>query len=259
MDSKAAFPMIGTVNDLRVIGGALHTRTRACNAAPVRCHYPNEALNQQLGARADAIAPRAITDHYPVIRLLLSLFAAVRVFFRSRTDIALEVLALRQQVAVLKRKRPRPRLMPLDRLFWTVLRKTWSRWRDALVIVKPETVVGWHRAGFRLYWRWKSRPRGGRPRITPELRALIRRLAQENTDWGAPKIHGELQKARLCAVRTNRRTLSVANAASGQRSQEMARISSQPSRGDRRLRLLHRSDRDLPSLVLFLRHRARTP
>ena len=135
-------------------------------------------------------------DHrrLPVIRLLLSLIAAARVFFRSRADIALEVLALRQQIAVLKRKRPRPRLSPLDRLFWTVLRTTWSHWRDALVIVKPETVVGWHRAGFRLYWRWTSRGRGGRPRITPERRALIRRLAQENTGWGAPRIHGELQK-----------------------------------------------------------------
>src|SRR5215831_8967925 len=133
-------------------------------------------------------------DDYPVIPVLLSLIAAARVFFQSRTDIAIEVLALRQQVAVLKRKRPRPLLRPLDRLFWTVLRTTWSRWRDALVIVKPETVVGWHRASFRLYWRWKSRPRGGRPRITPELRALIRRLAQENTNWGSPKIHGELQK-----------------------------------------------------------------
>src|SRR5499433_3442455 len=107
---------------------------------------------------------------------------------------AVEILALRQQVAVLKRSRPRPPLHALDRLFWTVLRATWSRWKDALLIVKPETVVGWHRAGFRLYWRWKSRPRGGRPRITPEVRALILRLAQENADWGAPKIHGELQK-----------------------------------------------------------------
>jgi hypothetical protein len=107
---------------------------------------------------------------------------------------AIEVLALRQQVAGLKRKWPRPPLRPLDRLFWTVLRRTWSRWQDALVIVKPETVVGWHRAGFRLYGRWKSRPRGGRPRITPEVPALIRRSAQENTDWGAPRIHGELQK-----------------------------------------------------------------
>src|SRR5690349_7498834 len=121
----------------------------------------------------------------PVIAVFLSLFAAVRVFFLTRTDIAIEVVALRQQVAVLKRKRPRPRLSPIDRFFWTLLRTSWSRWRDALVIVKPETVVGWHRAGFRLYWRWKSRPRGGRPKITPELRALIRCLAQENTQCGA--------------------------------------------------------------------------
>jgi hypothetical protein len=79
-------------------------------------------------------------------------------------------------------------------LFWTVLRATWSGWKDALVIVKPETVVGWHRAAFCLYWRWNFRALGGRPRITEEIRALIRRLAQENSDWGAPKIHGELQK-----------------------------------------------------------------
>jgi hypothetical protein len=129
-----------------------------------------------------------------VLPLILSLIAAARVFLQSRTDMAVEVLALRQQVAVLKRRRPRPQLRPLDRLFWTLLRVTWSRWKDALVIVQPETVVGWHRAGFRLYWRWKSRRRGGRPRITEEIRGLIRRLAQENSDWGAPKIHGELQK-----------------------------------------------------------------
>jgi putative transposase len=144
-----------------------------------------------------------------VLPLVLSLIVAARVFFQSRTDIAVEVLALRQQVAVLKRKQPRPRLHSLDRLFWTVLRRTWWRWRDALVIVKPETVVAWHRAGFRLYWRWKSRPRGGRPRVAPELRALIRRLAQENTGWGAPKIHGELQKLGfVLAERTVARYLS---------------------------------------------------
>jgi transposase InsO family protein len=129
-----------------------------------------------------------------VLSLVLAAFTAFRVYFRSRTDAALEVLALRQQVAVLKRRRPRPPLNPLDRLFWTVLRQTWARWKDALVIVKPETVVGWHRAGFRLYWRWRCRPRGGRPRIAEELRLLIRRLAQDNPDWGAPKIHGELLK-----------------------------------------------------------------
>jgi putative transposase len=129
-----------------------------------------------------------------VPEFILSVLAAIRVFFQSRTDTALEVLALRQQVAVLKRQRPRPKLNWRARLFWTVLRGCWCRWADVLVIVKPETVVGWHRAGFRLYWRWRSRPRGGRPKITDEIRKLIRRLAQENPEWGATKIHGELQK-----------------------------------------------------------------
>ena len=95
---------------------------------------------------------------------------------------------------MLKRKRPRPALNSLDRLFWTTLRHFWSRWSDVLVIVKPETVIHWHRAGFRLYWRWRSRRRGGRPKVTDEIRALIRRLAEENPDWGAPKIHGEMLK-----------------------------------------------------------------
>jgi len=125
---------------------------------------------------------------------VLALLVALRVFFRTRRDTALEILALRQQVAVLKRKRPRPPLNSVDRLFWATLRRIWSRWADVLVIVKPETVVGWHCVGFRLYWRWRSRPRGGRPKITDEVRALIWRLAEENPDWGAPKIHGELQK-----------------------------------------------------------------
>jgi putative transposase len=129
-----------------------------------------------------------------VPEFILSMVAVIRIFFFSRSDTALEVLALRQQVAVLKRKRPRPTLNSRDRLFWMTLRRFWSRWSDVLVIVKPETVIGWHRAGFRLYWRWRSRPRGGRPKITDEIRELIRRLAEENPDWGAPKIHGELQK-----------------------------------------------------------------
>ena len=98
-----------------------------------------------------------------------SILALIRVFLRSRSDTALEVLALRQQVAVLKRKRPRPTLNFRDRLFWTTLRRCWSRWSDVLVSVKPGTVIGWHRTGFRLYWRWRSRPKGGRPKITEEF------------------------------------------------------------------------------------------
>src|SRR6266852_5306679 len=100
-----------------------------------------------------------------MLDFLLAALAAVRVLVRSRSDTALEVLALRQQVAVLKRQRPRPTLTRLDRFFWTSLRHLWPRWSDVLLIVKPETVVRWHRAGFRLYWRRRMRT-GGRPGST---------------------------------------------------------------------------------------------
>jgi len=126
-----------------------------------------------------------------VSQLILSFLVAIRVFFCSRSDTALEVLALLQQIAA------ETETAAADRLFWTTLRKLWSRWSDVLVLVKPNTVVGWHRAGFQFYWRWRSRPRGGRTQIKEEIRVLIRRLAQENQDWGAPKIYGELQKLVL--------------------------------------------------------------
>jgi hypothetical protein len=116
---------------------------------------------------------------------------------RGRRDAALEILALRQQLAVFKRKHPRPSLSPCDRLFWTTLRRLWSVWAEALIIVKPETVGRWHRAGFRRYWLWRSGT-GGRPKITVEIRAMIRRLAEENPNSaGAPKIQGELRKLGL--------------------------------------------------------------
>jgi transposase InsO family protein len=132
-----------------------------------------------------------------VFGVISAFLAAIRVFLRCRADLALEVLALRQQVAVFKRKQPRPALNCFDRLFWTILRRAWPRWSDVLVIVKPETVVRWHQAGFRLLWRWRSRTCGGRPRVSEEIRALIRRMAMENPSWGAPKIHGELLKMGL--------------------------------------------------------------
>ncbi|MGO9094793.1 MAG: helix-turn-helix domain-containing protein [Bryobacteraceae bacterium] len=91
-----------------------------------------------------------------------------------------------------QRKRPCPVSKSLDRLFRTKFRRLWSRWSDVLVIVKPETAIHWRRAGFRLYWRWRSRRRGGPPKVTDEIRGLIRRLAEENPDWGAPKLDGEL-------------------------------------------------------------------
>src|SRR5712672_1552730 len=131
------------------------------------------------------------------------MLAVVRVFCQSRSDTTLEVLALRQQLAVLKRRRPRPVLNSLDRLFWTTLRHLWSRWNDVLVIVKPETVISWHRAGFRLYWRWRSRPRGGRPTVPLEIRRLIREMSIANPLWGAPRIHGELLKLDIAVGQTS--------------------------------------------------------
>jgi putative transposase len=107
--------------------------------------------------------------------------------------LATENLVLRQQLSVLKKHHPRPRLTDADRLFWVILSRTWSDWRKALHIVQPETVVRWHRQGFRYYWRWKSRHRG-RPRVDPQVRDLIRRMCRANPLWGAPRIHGELLK-----------------------------------------------------------------
>ena len=112
---------------------------------------------------------------------------------QGRAHLVLENLALRQQLAVLRRRAPRPKLRWRDRLFWVALSRLWPRWREALHIVTPATVITWHRAGFRLFWRWRTRG-GGRPVIAPEVRALVQRLATDNPAWGAPRIHGELLK-----------------------------------------------------------------
>jgi putative transposase len=129
-----------------------------------------------------------------MLRLLAALVPALRSAFRSRRELLLENIALRQQLATMV-QRGRPRIRPVDRAFWVALRRVWSRWADILVIVKPETVIAWHRAGFRFYWRWLSRKgkRSGRQPLAREVRDLIRRMASEN-GWGAPRIHGELAK-----------------------------------------------------------------
>jgi transposase InsO family protein len=116
-------------------------------------------------------------------------------FFRSRRDLLLENLALRQQLAVLKQKHPQPRFAVPDKLFWVIVRRLWPEWKRVLVLVQPETVVRWHRAGFKLYWTWLSRHRGcvGRKCVGKELRGLIFCMVAENTTWGAPRIHGELK------------------------------------------------------------------
>ena len=110
-------------------------------------------------------------------------------------DRHLEILALRHQLKVLERSRPRRlRLAKADRRFWAWLSAAWSGWRAALVIVKPETVIAWHRQGVRLFWTWKSRRRNGRPSVAAEIRSLIQTMSKDNPLWGAPRIHGELLK-----------------------------------------------------------------
>jgi putative transposase len=122
-------------------------------------------------------------------------FLFLSTFFRSRSNLGLEIVALRQQLSVLHRKHPRPRLRKWDRLFWIIILRHWHRWKDALIIVKPDTVVAWNRTGFRLFWRFRSRSRKpGRPEITAEIRSAIRKMKSENVTWGAPRIHGELLK-----------------------------------------------------------------
>src|SRR5258705_7514976 len=126
--------------------------------------------------------------------LLLAMLSAARSSLISRRALALENLTLRQQLAVLRRQAKRPTLSRGDRAFWVVLAPVWPEWRTALTIVKPATVIRWHRKGFALYWSWKSRKRGGRPRQDAEIRTLIRQMARDNVGWGAPRIHGELLK-----------------------------------------------------------------
>ncbi len=107
----------------------------------------------------------------------------------------LENLELRHQLSVLQRKAKKPRLRNRDRILWALLSCLWTDWRKPLVLVQPETVIRWHRKGFRSYWRWKSRPKGlGRPRVPQEIRDLIRQMSRANPLWGAPRIHGELLK-----------------------------------------------------------------
>jgi len=128
-----------------------------------------------------------------MIALVLAVIAYCRTFFIGRHRLGLEVAALRQQLVVFQRKQPRPHLCDLDRTFWVALRRLWPGWANALIIVKPDTVVSWHRAAFRLFWRWRSRPkRLGRPSVSVEIQQLIRRMKSENPSWGAPRIHGEL-------------------------------------------------------------------
>ena len=158
--------------------------------------------------------------------------------FRSRASLQAEILTLRHQLNVLRRKSPqRLTFTSIDRLVFAGLYRLAPGVLDALKIVRPETVIRWHRAGFRAYWRWKSRPRGGRPKTTLEIRHLIREMSLANPLWGAPRIHGELLKLGIDVGQT-----TVAK--------YMARERRQPSQGWKTF--LHNHADGIASMDLFV-------
>jgi transposase InsO family protein len=124
-----------------------------------------------------------------IVRTILSF---LRAFFASRAALAAENVMLRQQLIVVHRSAPRPKLRRTDRIVLCWLSKLWSGWRSALLIVQADTLTRWHRQGFKRYWRRKSRKKRGRPLVDQEIRHLIRRMCRENPTWGAPRIQSEL-------------------------------------------------------------------
>src|SRR5262249_20808904 len=131
-----------------------------------------------------------------MLDLALVVLSVVRAVCRRHGDLVVENLLLRHQLAVLTRptRRRRVRFRRLDKLLWVLIRRLRRDWRQHLVVVTPDTVIRWHRAGWRLYWRWRSRAGGGRPRLSPDVRELVARMAQENPLWGSERIRGELLK-----------------------------------------------------------------
>lgn len=143
---------------------------------PIRIEIPSDFL---VTAASSLTWPSICQTLPPMIRMMFKLIISiVHTFMLDRADLTIENAALRQQLAILKDKHPRPSLEPADRVLWVALRKIWSHWANALIFVKPDTVVRWHRKGFRLYWRWKSCSRNiGRPKVSAEIRQLIRKMA----------------------------------------------------------------------------------
>jgi len=142
-------------------------------------------------------------------RHLFNVLGALASMFKTSSQLRLENLALRQQLAVLRRSAPkRLKLTPADRIFWVWLLRLWGDWKSALTIVKAETVVAWHRKGFGLFWTWRiRRGKPGQPRVPQPVRDLIRMMSRNNPRWGAPRIHGELLETGYRDYPTHRRQI----------------------------------------------------
>ena len=138
--------------------------------------------------------PQWLAGSWRMLLLIATLLRALLSGLQPRSELMLENLALRHQLMVLRRSAPKPRWLQADRWFWLLLQGCLSGWPRALLIIEPRTVVGWHRLGFRLFWRWKSRRRTGRPSLDRELIALIRRMWSSNPTWGSKRIQAEVAK-----------------------------------------------------------------
>ena len=218
------------------IGSTRAARTRIGSAVPTESVYSSAPLNlpavtivffrDDIRADFESRDPRGLA--------------------RSRIVLHVEVMALRHQVQVQQQSHPRRlRLMKADRWLWAWLSTSWPAWRTALVIVKPETVLAWHRQGFRWYWSWKSRRRIGRPAVPRDVRALIRTMSEANPLWGAPRIHGELLKlgfdvsqASVAKYMVRRAQTTIA---------DLAHVPHESPPANRRGRLLRRADRHMPA------------
>ncbi len=125
------------------------------------------------------------------MRRLWNLITGIIFKLNITSHLALQNVALRQQLAVMQRNCRKPQIRNRDRLFWMMFSRLWSNWKDSLIIVKPQTVVAWHRKGFKLFWRFKSRSKSpGRPPVSKEIKNLVCSMANANPLWGAPRIHG---------------------------------------------------------------------
>src|SRR5215510_1070798 len=172
-----------------------------------------------------------------MVRWLGILFGTLKSCLHTHRELALENLALRQQLAVWKAREPRRRLTQPDRIFWVLLSRLWTSWRHSLQLVRPETVVGWHRQGFRRYWAWKSRSRHGRPRISTEIRALIRRMSCAKSPVGCPQNSRRVAEARSNGLAGD--GVEVHGPASAAPLAGVANLLEEPHRGPRRIGFLH--------------------
>ena len=126
--------------------------------------------------------------------MLKSLCLIIKLSFKNKIQLLLEIAMLAKQLEIYKRTDPKLKISRIDRMFFSLMMDWLSNWKERLFIVKPGTVIKWHRTAFRYYWRWKSRQKGGRPKISSEVINLIKQMANENPKWGAPRIHVELMK-----------------------------------------------------------------